>query len=84
MQNMVRSSSETFEAHLATFSTFCWWGTCYLGSVIRIGPNEIHLNDADNYDKIYRVGTKYSKDPELYNAFGVPYAGFGTPSNELQ
>lgn len=55
-----------------------------LGSVVRIAPNEIHLNDPENYDKIYFVGTKYSKDPELYQAFGINYAGFSTPSNEVQ
>src|SRR6266702_4331392 len=39
------------------------------GPVIRIGPDEVHLSDPDNYDKINRVGTKFSKDGAFYGAF---------------
>lgn len=41
------------------------------GPVIRIAPNEIHLADPDNYDKIYSVSSKFYKDPPFYNALGV-------------
>jgi cytochrome P450 len=53
------------------------------GPVIRISPNEIHLSDPENYDKIYRIGTKFSKDPIFYGAFGYGSAAFPTPSNEV-
>ena len=51
--------------------------------MIRITPNEVHLRDPNNYDKIYHVGTPYSKDPLFYGAFGNPNSSFTTPSNEL-
>jgi len=53
------------------------------GPVVRITPNEIHLSDPENYDKINYVGTKYSKSPEFYDNFCLPYSTFATPSNEV-
>ena len=51
--------------------------------MIRITPHEVHLSDPDNYEKIYHVGTPYSKDPLFYGAFGSSNSSFTTPSNEL-
>jgi hypothetical protein len=42
------------------------------GPVVRIAPNEIHLADPDNYDKIYNMGGRFYKDPLFYDALGVP------------
>jgi hypothetical protein len=56
---------------------------CHVGPVVRITPNEVHLSDPENYDKIYYVGTKYWKSPEFYGSFGVDESTFGTFSNEL-
>lgn len=53
-----------------------------VGPVIRITPDEIHLSDPENYDKIYHVGSKYMKSPAFYHAFGTDKATFTTPSNE--
>jgi len=53
------------------------------GSIVRITPDEVHLADAENYDKINYVGTKYWKSPNYYNALCVPNATFGTHSNEI-
>jgi cytochrome P450 len=53
------------------------------GPVVRITPNEVHLSDPENYEMIYRVGTKYWKDPGFYGAFGLDTTGFGAISNEL-
>lgn len=50
--------------------------------MVRITPEEIHLSDADNYDKIYHVGSKYYKSPNLYNALCIPLSTFGCVSNE--
>ncbi|KAK0720967.1 cytochrome P450 [Lasiosphaeris hirsuta] len=51
------------------------------GPVVRIAPNEIHLADPDNYDKIYSVGSAYYKDPVFYEVLNVP-ATFTAISNE--
>ena len=39
------------------------------GPVVRITPNEIHLSDPDNYDKIYYIGTRFWKSPVFYGTF---------------
>ena len=54
-----------------------------LGPVVRITPNEVSLSDPANYEKIYYVGTRFSKDPAFYFAFGANSAAFTTPSNEV-
>jgi hypothetical protein len=53
------------------------------GPVIRITPDEVHLSDADNYEIIHHVGTRYSKYQRQYDAFSVKYSSFTTCSNEL-
>ncbi|KAK0665081.1 Cytochrome P450 monooxygenase yanH [Lasiodiplodia hormozganensis] len=53
------------------------------GPVVRITPNEIHLSDPDNYDKIYYIGTRFWKSPVFYGALCVPHSTFGTPSNDV-
>jgi len=42
------------------------------GPVVRIGPNEVHLNDPEQYEKIYSVGTKFAKDPSFYKPIDGP------------
>lgn len=42
------------------------------GPIIRISPNEIHLNDPANYDKIYNVLSKFTKDPSFYGPIEGP------------
>ncbi|GAB1211560.1 hypothetical protein ATERTT37_000683 [Aspergillus terreus] len=51
--------------------------------VVRISPNEIHLSDPENCDKIYYVGSRYGKDPAFYGAFGTEKATFTTPSPDM-
>ena len=54
-----------------------------VGPVVRITPDEIHLSDPDNYERIHHVGSKYSKCPQFYGSFGLEYGSFITPSNEV-
>jgi cytochrome P450 len=49
---------------------------------VRIAPNELHLSDPENYNKIYSIGGKYYKDPVFYSVLGDKYSGFATISNE--
>ncbi|KAK4445417.1 cytochrome P450 [Podospora aff. communis PSN243] len=51
------------------------------GPVVRIGPNEVHLSDPDNYDKVYSVGGPFYKDPVFYGALRAPCM-FTAISNE--
>ncbi|KAF2171562.1 hypothetical protein M409DRAFT_18674 [Zasmidium cellare ATCC 36951] len=54
------------------------------GPIVRITPEEVHIAaDADSYDRIYHVGSKYSKSPNFYNALCAPYSSFGALSNEV-
>ncbi|PGH17767.1 hypothetical protein AJ79_00908 [Helicocarpus griseus UAMH5409] len=54
------------------------------GPVVRISPTELHLSDPTNYDKIFHIGTRYTKPAAFYAAFSSgPNTLFGTPSNEI-
>lgn len=50
----------------------------YLGPVVRITPSELHLDEPEYCDKVYSVGSNYSKDPSFYGSFGTPKATFAT------
>jgi cytochrome P450 len=52
-----------------------------VGPIVRIAPNEIHLADPDNYDKIYSVSSNFYKDPAFYETLGVDVM-FSTISND--
>lgn len=54
-----------------------------LGPVVRVGPNEVHLTDPSNYDKLYSMTTKFTKDPAFYSVFGNPESHFSMISNEM-
>ncbi|KAI9815380.1 MAG: hypothetical protein M1832_005519 [Thelocarpon impressellum] len=52
------------------------------GSVVRIGPNEVHLSNSANYEKIYYIGTRYNKSARFYGAFGSGTSAFSTVENK--
>ena len=54
------------------------------GPIVRICPNEVHLSDPELYDKIYYVGTNFTKDPIYYNATNVPFSTFGMINSEVR
>ncbi|KAK5146036.1 hypothetical protein LTR04_001131, partial [Oleoguttula sp. CCFEE 6159] len=53
------------------------------GPVIRTSPNEIHLMDPENYDRIYSSPSRYEKPAAVYDSYLSPAAAFATPSNEV-
>jgi hypothetical protein len=54
------------------------------GPVVRISPEEIHLNDPENHEKIYYIGsTAPSKAVYFYGSFGMKTAAFATTDNAL-
>ena len=62
IRNMVRHSDFCIPRSLSLIRR--------IGPIVRITPDEVSLCDPDLYDEIYRVGTKYTKDPAFYGAFG--------------
>ena len=48
------------------------------GPVVRVTPNEVHLSDPSNCEKIYNVGSKYPKEVNFYHAIGVEKSAFTT------
>ncbi|KAL4782495.1 cytochrome P450 [Aspergillus varians] len=53
------------------------------GPIVRITPNEIHLSDPENCEKIYYVGSRYAKDAAFYGSFGADKSTFTTSSPEV-
>lgn len=37
------------------------------GPVIRIEPNHLHIRDMDAYNQVFKVGTKFNRDPVIYS-----------------
>jgi cytochrome P450 len=50
---------------------------------VRISPNDIHLSDPENYEKIYHVGSKFWKSPNFYGSLGLKTAAVTTIPNDL-
>lgn len=52
------------------------------GPIVRIAPNEVSLSDGDDFERIYNVRTRFTKDLGFYNAMGVFHGMFGAGDNE--
>ncbi|EPS38668.1 hypothetical protein H072_7603 [Dactylellina haptotyla CBS 200.50] len=46
------------------------------GPIVRIFSNEVHLNDIDTYNQIYKVGTKFPKTAFYYTYPAAQYSTF--------
>ncbi|OCT53733.1 Trichodiene oxygenase [Cladophialophora carrionii] len=54
------------------------------GPILRINPEEVHINDADYYDQVYAGSThKRNKWTFFTNSSGLPQSAFGTPDHNL-
>lgn len=45
------------------------------GPIIRIEPNHVHVLDTEAYDKVFKIGTKFYRDPAIYS-FPFTKGGF--------
>ncbi|KAI4220486.1 MAG: hypothetical protein L6R36_007588 [Xanthoria steineri] len=53
------------------------------GPIIRINPNELHIQDTDFYDQLYRRENKLDKYPGQTKMFGVPGVLVASDSHEV-
>ncbi|GFF34720.1 trichodiene oxygenase [Aspergillus udagawae] len=53
------------------------------GPTVRISPDEIHLSDPEDLDKIYYFGSRFGKSPAFYRAFGLDNSLLTIPDNDL-
>jgi hypothetical protein len=44
--------------------------------ILRIGPNELHIDDISIYDEIYSQKYRFLKEPTFYNGFNAPNTVF--------
>jgi cytochrome P450 len=45
------------------------------GRIIRIAPNHVHILDIDTYNQVFKIGTKFYRDPAVYS-FPFTRGGF--------
>ncbi|KAK2028120.1 cytochrome P450 [Colletotrichum zoysiae] len=53
------------------------------GPIVRINPDELHIDDPDFYDTLYPTSKPYDKLQRIENRFGIPGATFATARHEL-
>ncbi|KIM39662.1 hypothetical protein M413DRAFT_19768 [Hebeloma cylindrosporum] len=46
------------------------------GTIVRIAPNELHFSDPRAYNEIYGIGTRHTKQPEMYSCFATDLSVF--------
>ena len=42
------------------------------GPIVRAWPNQLHIYDMDAFNQIFKIGTKFDKDPSFYNNPALP------------
>ncbi|KAL8860494.1 MAG: hypothetical protein Q9178_003153 [Gyalolechia marmorata] len=53
------------------------------GPIVRINPEELHIQDTEFYDQLYRRDNKLDKFPGQTKMFGMPGTFFTTETHEL-
>ncbi|KUI66622.1 Trichodiene oxygenase [Cytospora mali] len=52
------------------------------GPIVRVNPNEVSVRDPRDFEKVYTVRSRYTKDPLFYRTMGVFKGMFGAVDNE--
>ena len=55
----------------------------FQGPIVRISPNEVHINDPDYFSQLHSFSSKLDKCGWYYNFAASPTAGFSTASYDL-
>lgn len=55
-----------FPGETSYIKQFAKWHEEY-GPIIRIEPNHLHVLDMDAYNQVFKVGTKFNRDPAIYS-----------------
>lgn len=66
--------SYDFPIETSYIKNFARWHEQY-GPIIRIEPNHLHVLDMDAYNQVFKVGTKFNRDPAIYS-FPFTKGGF--------
>ncbi|KAL8737566.1 MAG: hypothetical protein Q9181_001544 [Wetmoreana brouardii] len=53
------------------------------GPIVRIAPNELHIQDIEFHGTLYALGAKRNKVPYMIDIFGTNLAIFGTVQHDL-
>ncbi|ROV91845.1 hypothetical protein VMCG_09205 [Cytospora schulzeri] len=52
------------------------------GPIVRVNPNELSLRDPKDFERVYTIRSRYTKDPLFYRTMGVLKGMFGATDNE--
>lgn len=52
------------------------------GPIVRMWPNQLHIRDIDAYNQIFKIGSKFDKDPQFYVNPGMEGSFFLLTSRE--
>ncbi|KAJ3559955.1 hypothetical protein NP233_g11133 [Leucocoprinus birnbaumii] len=53
------------------------------GTIVRVGPNELHFSDPRAYQDVYGIGTRFIKQPQMYSCFATDKSVFAMHNHQL-
>ena len=77
--NVVQARKDAQKLRLVLTFSFATSNSSFLigvlldaGGALRMGPNEVHVYDPRFYHELYRLGSRYYKDPSMHKVLGAP------------